>query len=309
MTLADHFKPMLAGKLPTKTENGRQTLDLSKLRFPLRMDVKLDGIRGCVVNGRLVSRTLKAIPNREISGYLSRPEYEGLDGELIVGDPTAPDCCNRTSSYVSSPDKTGEPWCYYVFDRWNSTAGYLERRATLESVESDRVVIVSSVQVDDMEQLEAIETALIAAGYEGAILRDPNGLYKYGRGTATKGDLIKLKRFSDFEAEIVGCQEELHNGNVAERNELGRTKRSTHQANKHGKGSLGAFECVALNGVHEGQRFFVGTGFSQAQREAFWRGGRGMLGQAIKVKSFPVGFLNAPRFPVFLGFRDMSLDG
>ncbi len=292
------FKPMLACKA-----------DPAKLRFPLYVQPKLDGIRASVVNGRLVSRTLKSIPNASIRAVLNRPELSGLDGELIVGDPTASDCYRRTSSFVMAENKTGEPWTYYVFDLHDHPGTFAERSLAL--YEKVRVVsesaslpiqIVPSLPATDAAELEDIETALVEAGHEGAILRAPHGRYKFGRASKTAGELIKLKRFEDAEAEIIGVYEEQHNGNVGMTNALGRTERSTAQAGKTGKGTLGGFY---VRDCETGIEFKVGTGFDAAERADLWAEWHASAypGRVIRYKSFRIGVKVKPRHPVFLGFR------
>ncbi len=263
-------------------------------------------IRACVVEGRLVSRSLKSIPNEYIRRVLEQPEYEGLDGELILGDPTAPDCYRQTNSAVMSSD--GEPaLTYYVFDLWNHPGTFTERYDTLLErplPELAKIVPCETVYAED--QLLTAESLLIDAGHEGGILRGPNSLYKFGRGTATKMDLMKLKRFADSEAEIVGVVEEFHNANEATTNELGRTARSSHKANKHGKGTLGA---LLVRDLKTGVEFAVGTGFTALDRENLWSIRDDLIGRVAKYKSFPVGVKDKPRHPVFLGWRnwiDMS---
>jgi DNA ligase-1 len=295
------FKPMLASKVnPTK------------LRFPLAVQPKLDGIRAVVKDGRLLTRTLKTVPNREIYEALSRPELEGLDGELLVGDPTAEDAYRRTASFCMAESKTGEPWTFYVFDRWNSPLlSFTARRPTeIELSSEPRIELVTTVLVDSAEELEAVEAKLIELGHEGAIVRDPNGFYKFGRASATKGELGKLKRFDDSEAEIIAPYEEQHNANVAVTNALGRTERSTAKAGKTGKGTLGGFyvrDCVT------GIEFKVGTGFDASERADLWAqwhaDPRSLSGKVLKYKSFNIGVKEKPRHPVFLGFRDLTLDG
>jgi DNA ligase-1 len=93
----------------------------------------------------------------------------------------------------------------------------------------------------------------------------------------------------------------MHNANVAFQNELGRTARSSHQDNKVGKGTLGAFLCVDLA---TGANVSVGTGFTADQRADFWSRREQLRGQLVKYKHFPHGVKDAPRHPVFLGFRD-----
>src|SRR5216684_92514 len=101
------FKPMLAlSKLP----------DFTKLRFPLLVSPKLDGVRATVQGGRLRSRSLKEIPNKNVQD-LFRNLPEGTDGELIHGQPWN-DPYRRTISIVMSDDKPADGVQLYVFDRF-----------------------------------------------------------------------------------------------------------------------------------------------------------------------------------------------
>lgn len=292
------FKCMLAGKLDPK-----------KLVFPVIIQPKLDGIRATVVEGKLVSRTLKEIPNRHIFNLLSKPEYEGLDGELIVGSPVAEDCYRSTVSGVMSSD--GEPdFAYYIFDTWNLDDGYTGRYRDLCVREErgrrwpDQGVLVDNHWADSNEKLDAIEARLIAEGHEGGIVRGPNSLYKQGRGTATKGDLLKLKRFTDAEAEVIDVVEELHNANEATTNALGRTERSSHKENKIGKGTMGA---LIVRDIVTGIEFSVGTGFNAQDRADIWDSflvyPENVVGKIVKYKSFLIGVKEKPRHPVWLGWR------
>lgn len=77
------MKPLLACNAPA---------NLNSLPYPLFASVKLDGIRCVIKDGVALSRTLKPIRNQYIQSLLGRPEFNGLDGELIVGDPAASDC-------------------------------------------------------------------------------------------------------------------------------------------------------------------------------------------------------------------------
>jgi DNA ligase-1 len=175
---------------------------------------------------------------------------------------------------------------------------------------------VENALVYDQTELDHIESLLIAAGHEGGIIRGPDTRYKFGRGTNSKGDLLKLKRFVDSEAVVIGVEEELHNANEATTNALGRTERSSHKANKVGKGTLGALvvRLLADHGdIKAGTEFRIGTGFTAAMRASLWTeairrldatGSPGGLdGRIAKFKWFPVGSKDAPRHPVFLGWR------
>jgi DNA ligase-1 len=294
------FKPMLASKVKPE-----------KLSYPLIVQVKLDGIRASVVDGQLVSRTLKLIPNREIQEALGRPEFNGLDGELIVGAPEAPGCMQATTSFVMSGSKTGADWTYYVFDKWDVEGGYAARiDAAMDTVSeyADEVsmTVLHALEVPSESELNAFEVEVVEDGHEGVIVRKPDARYKFGRASVTAGELGKIKRFDDSEAVIIGVYEEMHNGNEKVTNALGRSERSSHQENKTGKGTLGGFE---VRDLVTGIEFRVGTGFDAAQRAEFWENQADLIGCTLKYKSFSVGVKEKPRHPVFLGFRDMEIDG
>jgi len=97
---------------------------------------------------------------------------------------------------------------------------------------------------------------------------------------------------------VIGFQERLHNGNEATVDALGHTARSTHQANKTGLGDLGALVCE-----FGGHRVNIGTGFTLAERQSIWAKRLELFGKLVKFKHFDYGVKDAPRHPVFLGWR------
>lgn len=78
--------------------------------------------------------------------------------------------------------------------------------------------------------------------------------------------------------EIVGFEEEMFNANEATTSEPGRTKRSSHKANKIPKGRLGA---LVLK--YGDTTFNCGTGFNDAERERIWLS-VSAVGQFAKIK-------------------------
>ena len=68
------------------------------------------------------------------------------------------------------------------------------------------------------EELAAYESKITDLGYEGLIIRDPFAPYKFGRSTVREGFLLKVKRFVDSEAVVIGIEEEMYNGNEAQTN-------------------------------------------------------------------------------------------
>ena len=83
------MKPMLAVKA-----------DIDKLKFPVYIQKKLDGIRCIVKDGVVLSRTLKPIRNEYVQSLFSH--LEGADGELVVGSATDEKAFQTTSSGVMS---------------------------------------------------------------------------------------------------------------------------------------------------------------------------------------------------------------
>jgi DNA ligase-1 len=281
--------------------------DMAKVQYPVYASPKLDGIRCSIVNGKALSRTLKSIPNKEVYEFLSKMDYDGLDGELIVGPPTAEDCYTKTVSKIMSHDKGLDKVTYHVFDKHNAPGRFIERLDTLVKFAAPfakgtlKIEVLPQALISNEDDLLEYEAEKVNEGFEGVILRAPEAPYKFGRSTVNEGYLLKCKRFSDSEAEIIGFEEEMFNGNCAETNELGRTKRSTAKAGLSGKSTLGAFK---VRDIHTGVEFAIGTGLTALQRGMFWQRQDEYLGKLCKYKFFPVGVKIAPRHPVFLGLRD-----
>ena len=283
-----------------------------RLQFPLLGSPKLDGIRAFILNGVVMSRNMKPIPNGYVQALWGKPELNGLDGELGCGDPTHPEFYRRTASAVMSRD--GEPdVAFHLFDDFTHSGGFNERYPRVMDramklrqchVADDRLAPVRHEVISSLAELDEYETKVVGMGYEGAMLRSFDGPYKNGRSTEREGWLLKLKRFSDGEAVIWGFDEKMRNANPAGVNELGRTHRTSHKAGKQATGVLGSLKVRGVGGTYDGIEFDIGTGFSDAERELFWNTRPGLVGRVVKFKFFPSGSKDRPRFPTFLGFRD-----
>jgi DNA ligase-1 len=289
------FRPMLAGKY-----------DPAKQRFPALGSPKLDGVRALIKNRTVLSRSLTPFPNKRLQLQFGREELEGYDGELIVGNPWDKNVCDATRSETAQIDGpcTAD---FYVFDRHDMPQhNYLYRQAYIYPYA--RTHLLEQTYLHSLAEVDAYEQQQLDIGYEGIILRKPDGMYKYGRSTVNEGLLLKVKRFEDSEAQIIGMEELMHNANEAQLSNIGLIKRQTLQENQHGMGTMGA---LLLRDVHTGVEFKIGTGFTAEQRAWFWRKCNPTtiaLGYPIivKYKFFPVGVKDKPRHPVYLGLRDRS---
>jgi DNA ligase-1 len=271
--------------------------------FPMLLSPKLDGIRCLIIDGVACGRSLKPIPNKHVQALFGRPEFNGLDGELIVCDPTAKDVFQVTSSGVMSVE--GEPDVQlHVFDDFTEPGGFSRRLHAAHRRIKTRLYFIAVPHHDIIEEVDFLnyEEDYLEAGYEGVMLRHPDGPYKFGRSTAKEAWLLKVKRFVDAEAKVIGFSEAQHNANEAKRNELGQLERSSHKAGKVGKQMLGA---LIVKDLKTGVEFDIGTGFTEAQRQLLWAYGDNLMGKVVKYKSQPTGVKDKPRFPVFLGFRDV----
>lgn len=303
-------RPMLAA--PTKKT------DWPNFQFPTLASAKIDGIRAlCRLNPEtgkpeLVSRTLKLIPNRATQERFARLEYVGLDGELVVGLPTDKNLMQQTTSGVMSED--GDPDAkWYIFDKWDMEGPYYRRASVAKELidtafppgfeKTQPVIWVSHYPLVNLTHLEETEAKFVAAGFEGMMLRHPDGLYKQGRSTLKQQWLLKIKRFEDSEAVVIHCIEQLTNNNEATTDERGYTKRSTHAAGKEAAGVLGS---LTVRDLKSGIIFDVGTGFTAEQRRNLWEGRQYLTGKIITYKHFAVGVVDKPRFPTFKSFRDRS---
>lgn len=292
------MKPLLACNAPT---------NLNSLPYPLFASVKLDGIRCVIKDGVALSRTLKPIRNHYIQSLLGRPEFNGLDGELIVGDPAASDCMRKTNSGVMSFE--GEPdFKYYVFDIWSRPG--VQYKDALEALPKlanhPNIEVLQQYTVKTSNEVEAIEQSALDDGHEGIILRRPNGTYKYGRSTIKEGLLYKLKRYLQDEAVVVGVEPLQRNHNDPTTNALGYTQRSSSQAGKVDLPLLGALIVKGKFQEFAEVTFNIGTGFTLEERELLWRQRESLVGQIVTYKFFPIGSKDRPRQPVFVSFRNQD---
>lgn len=287
------IKPMLAGTVK----------HLGELKdFPYLCSRKLDGVRALIIDGKVYSRSLKLIPNKHVQELFGKEEFNGFDGELIIGVPNAHDVYNRTVSGVMSHDGVPDVH-YYIFDLYDQgDDDYEERyRHIINANLPSNIHVVESFNANNVDDVLAFEIiAVEKEEYEGIMLRKVEKPYKFGRSTLKEGGLLKFKRFTDDEAVILAITEKMKNENEAFTNELGATARSLKKEGMVAAGTMGAILVKNTEGVE----FEVGTGFTDEQRQYFWDNQDTLIGKTIKYRYQKVGVKEKPRFPSFIGFRD-----
>jgi DNA ligase-1 len=238
----------------------------------------------------------------------------GLDGELM-SDGKFGNVQSAIMSYQGTPDFT-----YHVFDHipmWEDPrhhrmilTEYYDRMEMLKKVMRAlilpvglNVIMVNTFMAYNEDELLDFEQDCVMVGYEGICFRSPASPYKFGRSTWNEGWLVKMKRFEDDEATIVGTVELEHNDNDPEKDNLGYTVRTSHQSGMVAGNKLGAFTVVSKNWK---ESFKVGSGLCQTDREELWKVRESLIGKTIKFKYQPHGTKDRPRTPIFLSFRNSS---
>ena len=301
------FKPM---KPPQGVLEDR---DLPKLLYPLEATIKLDGFRFSIQESQLLSSTLKLIPNKQLQAKFGHPMFNGLDGEIVDGDPTDGLAFNRTSSTVGSENGDASNCALYVFDKFHPTMGYLDRVAHAVATvmaapqeyqtEKPQISVLKPVTVKNLQEFLYFEKLCAEAGYEGAMYRQPEGCYKQGRSTLTEQGLLRRKPMVDGEATVIGFECEKENKNPEKRNELGLMKRSTCKANMVDKDTLGKFIVRGLT-VFPGVEFKVGSFGTMEECRQMWQDRESLMGRILKFKYQMYGSKDKPRIPIALGFRN-----
>ena len=299
----------------------------TKIKFPVMVQPKIDGVRGLNMLGPFTGRSLKSFANLHTTNFFSQRGFLGFDGELAAEHECHADLCRLTTSAVGTI--AGEPWLmWHVFDYVTETTreltytqrlSALYRRVGELGITSPALAMhlrpIYTLVVSNLEQLEQAETLFLSQGYEGVILRDPNGKHKQGRSTAKEGGLLRIKRFLDAEAVVTGIVEGEANENEAQVNELGLQFRSSHKENKVANGLVGGMQARVLANVvsnnetvlAEGQLITVSPGRMTAKERAYYfENPKELMGKIVKFQFFPKGIKDKPRFPTFQSFRDIA---
>lgn len=269
--------PMLAHKF---ADHGH------KIKFPAYAQAKLDGIRCIAIlkDGKctLWSRTRKLITGvPHISRAIENAFQQDivLDGELYNHEYKS--YFEKIVSFVrqEEPDDGHEVVQYHVYDL-PSNEPFSKRATKMRYMKNSwfpnqEVVKVDTFLVEDEAQAMQYFDLCRSEGYEGAMLRNADGIYVNKRSY----DLQKMKIFDDNEFEIIGIEE-------------GRGKLAGH---------VGAFKCKDAGG-----REFLAkmAGDTERLRDYFenhslWEGKK----LTVKYQGL-TGANGVPRFPVGVSIRD-----
>lgn len=248
------------------------------VRFPCLVQCKLDGTRCliCLVGNEvhLLSRSGKEYNVPRLREWAERHrDLLPLDGELYNHkELTFQQICSAVKCYSEWTDKLK----YVVYDKpvpdMTNKHRWAELLTDLEDAD-DCIELCQTIVCHSYEEIERWHDYFVQQGYEGAIIRNMDGMYTEGRS----GNLMKLKKFDTDEFEIVDVVE----------------------AEGQDKGT-------ALFRLRNGEYIFCArpTG-SKELRASYLRDRESIIGKQCTIRHF--GFTDGgviPRFPVALGIRD-----
>jgi len=270
-----NVKPMLA-----KDFKGRK----AKIEYPVQVQPKYDGVR-CLAfrqNGKVILQSRGGDPYdvQHIVDELERvlPEDVVLDGELYVHGMSL----QQITSLVKKPKEDSGLLTYNVYDItrlsvqdeiWSTRC---RRKSDFFAMNRGLITVrqcqeFSALNEDDVKTAHDV---FVKQGYEGAIIRLPNGVYRFGYRSS---ELLKLKDFKDAEFKIVGWA---------------RGKGKFH--------NVPTFRCV----TKKGKEFDATPVGNETHRRALLKKADKLIGKMLTVKFFDYTDDGIPHFPVALGVRD-----
>lgn len=302
------IRPMLGASLPENVTP--EELDYL-VPYPVLATIKFDGIRTQRINDIVYSgRDLKPLRNNYINQKIEAECIGELDGETVTYEDGVTDEFNTVQSKVMSIN--GEPdFKYHVFDCITTDLHrhYLDRIDDLEKMQlpvfCEKVIPTLITNVDELLEFEGKcleHTEQNREGHEGVMLRTIDSPYKCGRSTLKQFWLVKLVRYASSEAIVLDVYEQLTNTNEATLLNTGYTKRRKTIDGGIGNGKLGGF---IVRDCYSGEEFKVGCGkgMTDKMRYHLWETRDNVIGKMITYKYKPYGRKNAPRQPVWKGFR------
>jgi DNA ligase-1 len=232
------------------------------------MSEKYDGLRGYWDGRKLWSRKGQAIQAPEY--FLAElPRDVALDGELWIGRGEFEETVSTVLS--QTPDERWKRVRFMVFDAPQASGTFEQRmeflKATLPAGKRF-VEVVAQVRCEGTKHLLAERDRVIALGGEGMMLRKPESAYEARRSPT----LLKVKTHDDAEATVI--------------------------AHLPGKGKFAGKLGSLRVRTADGREFSVGTGFTDAQRDA-----PPAIGTVITYRYRGLTDKGLPRFPSFLRVR------
>lgn len=271
--------------------------DGKKIKYPAMIQPKLDGVR-CLssLNSdgevHLVSREGKEWHHlNHIRVELKKMLKPGLyiDGELFTKALTFQEITSITRKSLTldkeeaEKEKIMEYHVYDLIDVNNLEMTFSERSELLgklhKASKAKSVKLVETKVIKNEDEMKKLYEKYLEEGYEGAMLRNIDSVYKMG--PTRSNDLIKIKPTDESEAKIVGFAE-------GEGNEKGLVLWIIEWTDKNGKKTN---VTVRPMGTHE-------------ERAKLYKDGKKYIGKKLTIRYQGLTDLGIPRFPRGVVIRD-----
>jgi DNA ligase 1 len=269
------FKPMLAHEYEKHK---------SKVRFPVIVQPKLDGVRAVWDGTQLWSRNEKPITGVPLIVAELRRCFKDvpLDGEIYCPKMKF-DEISGLARQKNNPQVSALQ--YWAFDFPGGCCYEVRHKKLHDALDksmSPYIVGLEARLAHDEADIFFFLADFVSMGYEGIMIKDPDAPYKHKRTTA----LLKLKPWKIVDAIVIGFERGL--GKHSER--------------------LGAIQ-VRQAWDEKGWTCSVGTGLSDEEREKIWNSKGLYLGRTLKVKFQEYTSFGNPRFPSFVEFKPLEVSG
>jgi DNA ligase-1 len=270
---------------------------------------KLNGHRLIWDGKELWSRTGKKIVS--VPGLVCELEkFFGdfpMDGELFAPTMSFKEITEVGRRTVNITDDLNI--CMYVYDAPIKNLSFIDRYKLIQqAIEFHHFTTISRIQIvktlfakkSKTKKLDPKSLNIYCDKYEGTMVRNANSLYKFGKRSS---DLMKIKKFYDTEAVIVGVTQFLSKEKVL-------VSKGTPGSKKYADGTyykdgvktpqdmLGSFICKLPNGVE----FELGTGLTHEERKAFWK--KPPIGAKVTFQYQEFTEKGVPLFPSYLRIRE-----
>ena len=299
------FKPMLAPN---------EKVDLSTLNYSLLASTKLDGIRCIFKDGEILSRSLKQIQCKQLRERLepirkfSEENNIIFDGEIYSSELSFQEITHFVMTQDLGDEELPASVKFYCFDsiEENKIDTPFKQRADFATLcmmrFPDIAFPVEQVEVDNAEEVNEFFEQVLKENYEGLILRDPKGAYKYGRGTLKEGLIFKVKPFLESDAQVTGVVQATRVDEMAEKtiNELGRSVTSKKKDDR-----ILIEKASAVTVDYKGQSLKVTLALTDEEKIEVWKNKESYIGKWIEYKYLAVGMKEGglPRHPTSLRWR------
>jgi len=310
-------------------------INLNDLSYPLLASTKLDGCRLLIHNGELLTRSLKPLKNKQLRekfqkiADFTKEEEIILDGEcyahgipfqFIVSCFMTQDyddikaikkwtnLCQEHDYFISRQEMLDKLkfYCFDCLDDGMLNDCYFSARykAMLEYTKKfpELIVPVIHKEINNSDELSNYFEEAVNRVYEGLILRNPNGLYKYGRCRISEQNSYKVKPWVTIDSKIIGIvQATVVNDDVEKTvTELGFSRTSKKQGDRHLINKANAFIVD-----YEGKELHIPIAMTDEQKLYIWEHQNEYIGKFVEYKFMKIGMKEngLPRIPKMLRMR------